>query len=286
MFLDDLIFNLLPVIKVDAGPLDPFIPDGSATLDQLGHSIIREDYSLEFKKLIWFMDGFLSVILDNGFFGFLFNIMLPIGVLLCVIYFALELMDKATTTNFSVETIFRQFLRLFIAIVIMTNVRELTRGIVGFAYFLCEQMLKDGIVSLDYHPAEFAARYSANVHYTIMSILNGALNFALKFYGITIGVMRAITIAVKIFISPIIVADVYNNGLNSSGIKFFRGLLADCLQTTVITILYVLCMMATTAFSENQGTGFLVGIIVTFVLVGLLPKTNSYMNQVLEGMTS
>lgn len=263
------------------------------TFDQLGNLITSYDFGGSIKPTIEFIDGLLNMVLNSKIFNLCYDMLVPIGIILCAVYFGVELMDRASSTNFSVETIIRQFLRFFIVVVLISNLPNFLLGMVQFSIFLCKELLEtvDITAIRDVYPAmNYTIGFST--YRTLSNLIsNTFLTYVLRIFGVFVGISRAFTVAFKCFLAPIIVPDMYNNGLNSSSMKFLRGFLADCMQTTAIVVVYCICMYALSGETEAYAAisaflGPFIGFIMALVLIGALPKTNHYINQMLEGMTT
>ena len=250
------------------------------------------------------MDSMLEAVFNSSIFTTTFGVFIPVGISLCVVYFCVELMERATALSFSPDIFIRQMIRFLIAFILVSNIDSLIMGFNTFVNAINSQIINglsgnitfgeylrnnNDIIAMgkDYRTATGTAAVGANI------IVAATFNVVIQFFIITIAVKRAITIGIKSILAPIIVPDIYHNGLNSGGIKFLKGLFADFFQTTVIIFVVEMASIValqnglseyhSVALSSAQAISS--GIICGFVIIGALRKSSQYANAIMSGST-
>ena len=251
------------------------------------------------------MDKILDLVLQSEAYKNALAVLIPLGIVLCVVYFCIDIMDRVSHNNFNVETFLRRFMRFLFVYAAVTNIPALLTGTNDFVHAINEQIMVGlnatdslaGIISNNNDLITSANALRQNATGGMLASINSAVamlfNLVLQFTTISLGVQRAITIGIKGVLAPIIVPDMFNRGVNSSGMKFLKGLFADYLQTTVL--IFLVEMSCIVAFgtdplpTDNGGIYFLAmqslvsGIIVAIVLLGAVNKTDEYASQMMEG---
>jgi len=134
----------------------------------------------------------------------------------------------------------------------------------------------------------------------ILTLMNSCtaiiFNIIIQYGIILVGVERALVIGAKTVLAPLIVPDIYHNGLNSSGIKFLKGLLGDYFQTTMVVLVIVMC--CATGFGDVAllesgdvlgfvllpGKTLIASLIAVVLLYSGLKKSRNYAQQIFMGI--
>lgn len=251
------------------------------------------------------MDNILNIILDSPEYQNVISVLIPVGLLLCVVYFCIDIMDRVANVNFNFETLLRRLIRFIFVFMVVSNIPALLSGTNQFVSQLNGQITSSFVASDQF--ASFIegnndliiaqAGLRANATDGVLGKLNSFIalifNVSLQLITIMLGVERAIMIGVKGALAPLIVPDMFNNGINSSGMKFLKGLFANYLQTTVIIFLTEMaCIVAFsdgTSITGHSHVAFMAidtivsGVIVTCVLIGTLKRSSEYAQQMMEG---
>ena len=251
------------------------------------------------------MNEILDIILESSEYQGVISVLIPIGLLLCVVYFCIDIMDRVANINFNFETLLRRLIRFIFVFMVVSNLPALLSGTNEFVKLLNGEITSSFSASNDF--AAFiegnndliTAQAAINQNSTdgVLTGLNSFIalifNVSLQLITIMLGVERAIMIGVKGALAPLIVPDMFNNGINSSGMKFLKGLFANYLQTTVVIFLTEMaCIVAFDNGTSVTGHSSIVfmgmdtivaGVIVTCVLVGTLKRSSEYAQQMMEG---
>lgn len=251
------------------------------------------------------MDQILSLIINSTQYQQVLSLLIPIGVILCVIYFCVDIMDRVANVNFNIETLVRRFARFLFVYVVIVNIPSLLTGVNDFISALNEEIMSgltatDGLAAYIESNNDLITTSNAireNSTGGLIAFINSGIalmfNVILQFTTISLGVQRAVTIGVKGALAPLIIPDMFNNGMNSSGMKFLKGLFADYAETTaVIFLVEMSCIVAfggDTTVTGHSSIAFLAvetlvsGIIVSIVLIGSVQKAGQYISSAMEG---
>ena len=251
------------------------------------------------------MDSILQSCLALDIYSTGLEVMAPIGILLVMVYWLVELFDTAMNINFSIDGLVKSFIKLVIGCAIVMNIPTIL-GMLGdivkgvnedFAGALNATQLVDNIVKANSQAIGAGTGASADATASgtgiarYCSFATFIFNVLTMVYIYVIGIKRAVKIVTKSVLAPLIVPDIYKNGMRSNGIKFLKGLFADYLQSTVILIIVEMTSLAFAAvYNNNPPLGSttipsLSGIIMLYVLgktlIGSLKSSEDYIREII-----
>ena len=255
------------------------------------------------------MDSMVEFIIKTTFYESLLDFFTSFGILFCIIFFAVELTDKATSVSFTLDSIIHMFMKFIIAFALVTNIENFMLGMNEFVAAMNTEIC-DSLGSLDYMKDMWEKASEAGIFAGALRIGTGTLvtfmqvyylilfGMATQYFIVGVAVARAIAIGVKSVIAPIVVPDIFVNGLNSSGVKFLKGLFGDFLQSTVILFLIEICCIISVNIcgvsSDVSSHGFesalvggaadsLAGFICVFILISTMKNSKAYATNLLYG---
>ena len=83
--------------------------------------------------------GLYKINFDSGVFGTLWNglesiyeLVIPIGYLLVILYFVLEIIEHTTRDSFNIEQLIKMLIKLFVGVIFITNGLKLLKGVATF----------------------------------------------------------------------------------------------------------------------------------------------------------
>ncbi len=252
-------------------------------------------------KFIQTIDGMLNTVLTSSIYTTAMGVFLPVGISLCVVYFCIEVMDRTSQRSFTIDHLILQLIRFVIALALVSNLDSL---IIGFGELVnamntdisahlaslqgLNQYIKENnnIVNVASSSSNSTNDFLLNLN----SILSFVFNACIQLGILVIGIERAIAIGAKGVLAPIIVPDVYHNGLNSSGIKFLKGLFADYFTSTMVIFVIEACSIVAfpnvnpdTSTQYMPGEKIITGIICIVILRGALKNTRQRAQQLVAG---
>lgn len=171
------------------------------------------------------------------------DIVSPVGEALIVLFFLIELIDKTTKDNFSVEHFFKLMLKVVIAKFLIENGWDILTGCINVGSNLAGAITSDpkGLTSkskvLDQYAKEIQETNTiGNLGMIIQWFLPWVFAWISKMICIVICWGRMIELGVRAVTAPISMADIFQDGTHSGGFRYLRKFLGVCLQATVIMI--------------------------------------------------
>lgn len=238
--------------------------------------------------------GAFSGFIDGGA-KLAYTSLTSVALSLIVMYFLFSITDKVAQGQMTIEIFVPEFIKLLAAAFLVLE---------GYNFFkllisLGESITKTVGNSFTNDPTTNNLRYmvetnaddSAIVQVSVLAVLIIPTIFGLlarlSIYVVCIG--RALEIIVRLALSPIAVADVFGNGLNSGGFRYIKKFLAVTLQGAVIVVIIHIMgtLNATLAIPPDNDTsvsalfGNLMKVVfVNLAGVSLIIKSQSIVNDV------
>lgn len=238
--------------------------------------------------------GAFSGFIDGGA-KLAYTSLTSVALSLIVMYFLFSITDKVAQGQMTIEIFVPEFIKLLAAAFLVLE---------GYNFFkllisLGESITKKVGNSFTNDPTTNNLRYmvetnaddSAIVQVSVLAVLIIPTIFGLlarlSIYVVCIG--RALEIIVRLALSPIAVADVFGNGLNSGGFRYIKKFLAVTLQgAVIIVIIHIMgTLNATLAIPPDNDTsvsalfGNLMKVVfVNLAGVSLIIKSQSIVNDV------
>lgn len=238
--------------------------------------------------------GAFSGFIDGGA-KLAYTSLTSVALSLIVMYFLFSITDKVAQGQMTIEIFVPEFIKLLAAAFLVLE---------GYNFFkllisLGESITKTVGNSFTNDPTTNNLRYmvetnaddSAIVQVSVLAVLIIPTIFGLlarlSIYVVCIG--RALEIIVRLALSPIAVADVFGNGLNSGGFRYIKKFLAVTLQgAVIIVIIHIMgTLNATLAIPPDNDTsvsalfGNLMKVVfVNLAGVSLIIKSQSIVNDV------
>ena len=171
------------------------------------------------------------------------DIVSPVGEALIVLFFLIELIDKTTKDNFSVEHFFKLMLKVVIAKFLIENGWDILTGCINVGSNLAGAITSEpkGLTSkskvLDQYAKEIQETNTiGNLGMIIQWFLPWVFAWISKMICIVICWGRMIELGVRAVTAPISMADIFQDGTHSGGFRYLRKFLGVCLQAAVIMI--------------------------------------------------
>lgn len=171
------------------------------------------------------------------------DIVSPVGEALIVLFFLIELIDKTTKDNFSVEHFFKLMLKVVIAKFLIENGWDILTGCINVGSNLAGAITSDpkGLTSKSKVLNQYAKEIQetntiGNLGMIIQWFLPWVFAWISKMICIVICWGRMIELGVRAVTAPISMADIFQDGTHSGGFRYLRKFLGVCLQAAVIMI--------------------------------------------------
>lgn len=170
------------------------------------------------------------------------GIVSPVGEALIVLFFLIELIDKTTKDNFSLEHFFKLMLKVVIAKLLIENGWDILTSCINIGSSLATAITSDpkGLSStvLDDYAKDIQDENTiGNLGMIIQWFLPWVFAWISKLICIVICWGRVIELGVRAVTAPISMADIFQDGTHSGGFRYLRKFLAVCLQAAVIMVI-------------------------------------------------
>lgn len=197
-----------------------------------------------------------------------------IGIALMLVYFLIDLLDRVTDVQFTLDVLIKQFIKFIIGFAIMNHLYDLIIGMSQFSTALNDSILET-VSSLE--SGTFWADAVGEVGKPVAS--SGGVSFSdiggaksalttvifqtiLQLLTWTLSVERALSIGFQSCLAPFSCADIITNGMSSNGIRRLKTILGTFLQTTFI-LLVTICVNSICVYDDGAGIiSAIIGVIV------------------------
>ena len=189
-----------------------------------------------------FIAGKTTVIMMESMKSVYTGIVSPVGEALIVLFFLIELIDKTTKDNFSLEHFFKLMLKVVIAKLLIENGWDILTSCINIGSSLATAITSDpkGLSStvLDDYAKDIQDENTiGNLGMIIQWFLPWVFAWISKLICIVICWGRVIELGVRAVTAPISMADIFQDGTHSGGFRYLRKFLAVCLQAAVIMVI-------------------------------------------------
>ena len=214
----------------------------------------------------------------------MYEVMAPIGVILVVLYFSLDLMDKVAMEQVSVEKIILTFTKIVVGVALVNNGLVIFRGLNAFSIVIVDTINSAlgldgtiGTIPIRSGEAEAAAAVHsiAGIIKVFLAILNPiALMASLEdfltvlifvFLIPIIAYQRAVKIGLYCLLAPFALSDtIGKNAVNQRAIKYIFNLLKAFLEFPII---YYSCYLAFQLREADIFNGISIAFLIVLVTV-------------------
>lgn len=179
----------------------------------------------------------------------LYGIFASVAIVLLLVYFSMDLFDKLSSENFTIDTLVLNFAKLIMGVALINNGIVIIQGLYGLSEMVCSAVIDTTKLAMQSTPAQAPTIESIwdLIAYGAKSILypeNSGSSFLEQIIigGVSslcvniIAYQRAVNLAIRTIISPIIFADVIGHGLTNKTMHYIRVLFAICMEGPIICI--------------------------------------------------
>lgn len=238
--------------------------------------------------------GAFSGFIDGGA-KLAYTSLTSVALSLIVMYFLFSITDKVAQGQMTIEIFVPEFIKLLAAAFLVLEGYNFFKLLISLGESITKTVgnsfTNDRTTNNLRYMVETNADDSAIVQVSVLAVLIIPTIFGLlarlSIYVVCIG--RALEIIVRLALSPIAVADVFGNGLNSGGFRYIKKFLAVTLQGAVIVVIIHIMgtLNATLAIPPDNDTsvsalfGNLMKVVfVNLAGVSLIIKSQSIVNDV------
>jgi len=200
----------------------------------------------------------------------LYNIAMPIGVMLMFIYFMLALVDKLSSETFTWEHLWRQLALLLATKYLMEHGFELLELLfnIGMSALASVSHIGSANVSaVTFDAAQIIEDFKASLNLSgIMKIFDGiimfiyllipwVLSWLMRLFISIICYSRVIEIYVRAAFAPVALSDFFHSGLQGGGWKYLKNFLAVSLQGAIILVIAIIYSSLFQSITIDATTG-------------------------------
>lgn len=215
----------------------------------------------------------------------LYGIFQAPALLMLMLYLSLDMLEKTTSENFSLDSIILDFTKLIFGVALINNGILIIQGIYGISEMACEQIIAvSGNISFT---GSTTAPDTSTIWgilaffiQTIIDVIGSVMSFSVGYLELAIisiietvcvsiiAYQRALRIAMRLVLSPFVFADVVGNGLNTNAMHYLKVIFALCMEGPIICLCIVL---VPTALMGNIGINVMFyGLVTAIVIIKLL----------------
>ncbi len=181
------------------------------------------------------------------------ELIVPFGILILSLKWAISLLNEIMTKDFNIEIIFRSFLRLVIGAMIVSNSLALIKGVMNFSDNLYVELFKElsfgdcitnannpftnlsnFVRDADQFPMG-TTLYGAFIM-LVITFLNLCFGWIICLSLLIHGISRTVAVAQYYAYAPVALAGILEGGMSSSAVKYLKKFLAILLEPVLIAI--------------------------------------------------
>lgn len=233
---------------------------------------------------------------NNDFSAFtacesIYNAMTVIGILLMLIYWIVDILEKVTMDNFNLEHLFRKLLSLAIGIVVLMNGFTIMMDVIKTA-----EAIRDAFVTAystsglsSYGQAKFMDLWASHDSWIeafgtgIGMVVAQLLGYVIMFLCLLIIYVTAfgtkIELMTRLLASPIALANISHTGPHAGSVMYIKKFFAVALKGFIITAMLCAYAVVKSVCSGLMATG-LGYIVIGISLIGCILKADGIANDV------
>lgn len=245
--------------------------------------------------------GGLNLLSDNSDssgsnFSFVYDLFAIIGYALITLYLVIALIEKASTSQMTIEQFLHILLKTVIAKVVIENGWTfiskfynaglgVAKGIETVAFGSTDVITNSSYLAMADTVREIAENgYFANIFTSFDYSGWSIITLACSFIASLVVWSLIIEIAVKSILAPLAFAEIVTSGIHGSGMRYLKRLFILDLQFAAILLTTYVCGIINVQISLNSTftTPLYSHIIIQLVTVFSIVKSSAYVNEVLK----
>ena len=210
-----------------------------------------------------------------------------LGKLLLTVYVLYDLFTKASMDNLTAEHVAKAFMRMAIGIVIINNGYTMIGAASEFITNVFNAIANPpaGGNPMAEH-CNFSAMKRAKWHVALVDASTLFIPWILMLFasGIlsVICWMRILDIVIRVIFAPVGMADIMNDGLRSSGWRYFKKLLSSLTQGALLIVIIRAYNMVLPIVTQMDGlASWAMPIVLSFVMMALFFKASGMASEVI-----
>lgn len=239
-----------------------------------------------------------NVFISGNAISKIYSAFTSIGLLLILVYFAMDIFDKLSSENFTIDVLMLDMVKIIAGVALINNGLYIVQGLVGMSDYISEYVIS-GILA---NTVPDVSGTTGDLGDDTWSIIGNVIKiiieeaFAYSKYSLNllesmiIGVVamiatqiiayeRAILLAIRTLLSPFIFADIVGHGLSNKAMHHIKSIFAICLEGPIIILAVA---FVNQAVGDSYSVAFS-GIILVFATVKLMFGANQIAKEIVGG---
>ena len=227
----------------------------------------------------------------------IYKTLLPVGLILVVVYFLLELFEKVLQDSFSAEHLAKSFIKLALMLLFLMNGYELITAAMDIVSAMFNTLMDPSVFKETVSPMCYIEMVSDSKTGAVLGMISVIIQMALLLFPYLIMLLAKLVVRIIIWVrimniviytmfAPIGMADMVK-GTESSGFRYFKKLISFSLQGVIIygiTTGYKLVsniIIKTSVNSLNGLYGFISTMVLAFVVITLMFRSANLASEVM-----
>lgn len=203
----------------------------------------------------------------------LFGATKAVGVALLVVFFLIELLERSTKQEYTLETLLRMLIKYFLMKAVMDNGVDILKAMLGISDALIGSVANAGVSESQLNFLNNIGKQIADSRMMfcyVLLLFGFVINMFYQLIGLVISAAcygRLFMIVIRGGFMPIGCASMVQDGFTGHGLRYLKKYFAACIQGVVIVaILFVGSKMTSAVFAFVAGGGATGGIAADNVM--------------------
>lgn len=235
----------------------------------------------------------------------IYNAFASVGILLLLVYFSMDIFDKLSSENFTIDVLMLNMVKIVAGVALINNGYTIVKGLIGLSDLVIESIMGlptlSTAVTLDFSniagfsdpdatfkPGDFLTLMLEIIEMFINTLKGTTVTYIEKLIIGVVGMVcaqiiayqRAINLALRMLLCPIVFADVVGHGLSNKSMHYIKSIFGICLEGPIIIL--VVIFVNETISSFTWGVAF-APLIMLFCTVNLMFNASKIAKDVVGG---
>lgn len=191
-------------------------------------------------------DELFSKIMKDSRFTNIVAVITTVGVSIMILYFLIDMADKASSKNINYEYFIKTFIKLALAYMLITNSMTIIQYMVSAGSALAKELsAAEGGNSFFADPAKVSMLKKGlkkvgiidSVGYLLKILISYLVVMVSNISVMFIAISRIVELSVRAMFAPVGVADLFGDGNHAAGIRYLKKIFALALQFALAVII-------------------------------------------------
>ena len=225
-----------------------------------------------------------------------YTLISTLGMLLIVLYWLLDIIEKVQMESFTLEHFVRASIKLLLGVILMSNGLPIFQGILSACNGIFSQIdagtgANEGATATvlnqvwqdcTYQKSHPIAGAFALVGWMLELLVPAFMMLIIKIVVYVVVYSRIVELFVRTAFAPIGMANIYSGGMSASGYKYIKKIAAVALAGCVIlVVLNAYTQLSGLVNFTSSGTGPIKQLVLGFTVVTLVIKAQGWSNDII-----